>query len=114
MLAKTNIILTTTTDDVQDTYPNGFAVRASPGKVEIPYEITLSAGTGTLKIQGRSGPSEAWQDLVSVTASAVGKCTRFPFMKATLSGGAGATSRVTLGENVRQIDNSDATLLAAS
>lgn len=91
MATRTDTLLTFTADT------------AEQGSVYAPYndrrthgafQAVLTAGTGTINIEGRVNSAQPWVILASFTATGADLVALLPEMRATLVGGAGATGRV--------------------
>lgn len=66
-----------------------------PNVTHIPLAVTISAGTATVKIEGRNGDADAWVELAEITESDAPCVQWMAQMKARLSAATGATGRVT-------------------
>ncbi len=60
-------------------------------------QVSITGGTGTVKIQGRLSINMPWTDLITFTADDSARIALMPHMKANVSGIAGATIRAEMG-----------------
>lgn len=86
-----------------------FSVPRDADVSQVPVNIDLVSGTGTLVIEGAaedpvaSPPTHAAQ-LASVTAPTGLLVTWFPFMRFKLTGGTAAVARITLANTLHQFE----------
>jgi len=86
-----------------------FRVKEVMGATHVPANVDISAGTGTVVIEGAntdptiSAPTNPVQ-ILSVTVTGGSLVGWYPYMRVRYSGATGLSGRVTLGTPVKQIE----------
>lgn len=77
---------------------DGLVVNPQTGMHEFGIvQVSVTGGTGTVKIQGRLSINMPWVDIITFTVSDSARIALMPHMKANVSGISGATIRAELG-----------------
>lgn len=63
-------------------------------RTHIPVQVTISAGTATVNVEGRVGPGEAWVILGTLSATDILLVPANLELRANVTAAAGATIRV--------------------
>jgi hypothetical protein len=94
MVQRTNILLSVAASGPFSGH--WFQVPRDDGRANRSVIHNLSAGTGTVKLEGRNSPGETGTTIATLSTSALNSVQYFPQMRVTSADAAGATVKVTM------------------